>query len=60
MTDAITSTASSYLPASNQLDTLDGTTITHNPACNRSNDPFGLNGSNRTFEYNNAGRLFKV
>ncbi len=48
--------SSSYLPNSNQLDTLGGGSIGHDLAGNRTSDQNG----NRTFEYNNAGRLFRV
>ncbi|VAW86915.1 Alkaline phosphatase, partial [hydrothermal vent metagenome] len=56
ITDGTIATNSSYKPNSNRLDTLGGTTITHDPAGNRTSDQ----GGNWTFEYNNAGRLFKV
>ncbi len=60
ITDGVISMASSYLPNSNQLDTLGGGIIGHDLAGNRTSDPFGLSGGNRTLEYNNAGRLFRV
>jgi len=44
------------LPNSNQLDTLDSSSIGHDLAGNRISDQNGA----RIFEYNNAGRLFKV
>ena len=53
--EGITNTASTYLPNSNQLDTL-GSSIGHDLAGNRISDQNGT----RAFEYNNAGRLFKV
>ncbi len=58
ITDGITNTTSSYLPNSNsnQLDVLGSGTMGHDLAGNRTSDQNG----NRTFEYNNAGRLFKV
>ena len=49
-------TTYTYQANSNQLDTLNGNSIQHDPAGNRSSDQNG----NRTFEYNNAGRLFKA
>ncbi|MCK4587001.1 MAG: RHS domain-containing protein, partial [Gammaproteobacteria bacterium] len=49
-----------YLPNSNQLNTIDGNSITHDAVGNRTSDPMGTSGGNRTFEYNNAGRLHKV
>jgi len=56
ITDGITSTSSVYLPNSNQLSTLADSTISHDLAGNRTSDQNG----NRTFEYNHAGRLFKM
>jgi len=56
ITDGVTSTSSVYLPNSNQLDTLGSSSIGHDLAGNRISDQNGA----RTFEYNNAGRLFKV
>ena len=56
ITDGVSSTNSIYLPNTNQLDTLGAGTIGHDLAGNRTSDRNGT----RTFEYNNAGRLFKV
>ncbi len=56
ISDGVASLTSVYLPNSNQLDTLNGSAITHDLAGNHTSD----NGGNRTFEYNNGGRLFKV
>lgn len=56
ITNGVTSMASSYLPNSNQLDTLSDGIIGHDLAGNRTSDQNG----NRTLEYNNAGRLFRV
>jgi len=56
ITDGVTSTNSVYLPNSNQLDTLGSGSIGHDLAGNRISDQNGT----RAFEYNNAGRLFKV
>jgi len=53
--DAITDTYN-YLANSNTLDTDPAGQITHDPAGNRTRDQ----GGNRSFEYNNAGRLWKV
>jgi len=56
ITNGVISMSSSYLPNSNQLDTLGGGSIGHDLAGNRTSDQNG----NRTLEYNNAGRLFRV
>ncbi|MBL1276437.1 MAG: RHS domain-containing protein [Ectothiorhodospiraceae bacterium] len=60
ITDGVTTLNSGYLLNSNLLDTLGADTIGHDLAGNRVSDNAALSGGARTFEYNNAGRLFKV
>jgi len=53
--DPVTNTYN-YVLNSNKLDTDPAGTVGHDAAGNRTSDQ----GGNRTFEYNNAGRLWKV
>ena len=45
---------------SNRLDAVNGQTVSRDAAGNTTADISSLSGSTRTFEYNNANRLFKV
>ena len=56
LTQGASSTDYIYTPNTNLLDDIGGTLITHDGAGNRTSDRGGA----RTFEYNDAGRLFQV
>jgi len=49
-----------YTPNSNQLDSVGSDNLNRDEVGNTIEDTSPINGNNRTFEYNNANRLFKV